>query len=915
MNLIARLLLSSIAVPALLVSSDSFAHGDTDLPLFVAEDGADNGACLEADNPCATIGYALSMAGKGGQIRVAPGTYEIDNAEDVFHLVSSVVNVSGGHQAVSKPGYSDRGVSTLTGVPYQYRELLQGRGFQVIADQKGLDEAEAARAEKLLGIHQSLKSSIAAAPCVGGSVAGLPCLDVDLLSHVGFVDVSSGPSAGNDVWGFVDLNSGREYALVGFNLGTAVFDVTDATNPREVGFVDGQSAAWRDIKVYQFFNSAEDRWNAYAYVTTDGSTDGLFVIDMTELPHSIRRSSYASDITSAHNVYATNTDYSTGLSLTGDAPTLVIAGSSIGNGNYRSYSLANQESPAFVSGGTGIGYMHDASSMLITDPRKDTQCSSPGPHCEVLLDFNENSFEIWDVTNAASPTQLSNTPYANAGYVHSGWWSEDRQFIFVHDELDERRSFLPTTLRVFSVADLTSPVLAGTWTGPTDAIDHNGFVRGNRYYMSNYTRGLTVLDISNPANPVTVGRIDTYPASDGTMFNGAWGAYPFFWSGNIAVSDIDSGFYMAADQTRDVPQGKLQFVAASGATIEGQQAQLNIERSGGTTGNVDVNYEILHATASSTDYSVTSGALSWGAGDSSSRTINVNATNDGVSEGMERLLVRLTSPTGGATLGNLSTASIYLSDPGAASEAGFAVATADVNERDFATIVVVVRRNGSAVGAASVDFSLTGGDASPGNDFQGSTTGTINWADGDGDPKFFELAVTDDGIVESDETIQLTLSNPIGLSITGPPTFLATIRDAAGVNIAPNAIAGTSQTRSSGSQVSLDGNQSNDPNNDTLTYQWSQTSGQAITLADASAAVASFTAPTVSSDSMLQFRLTVTDPGGLSDSATTTVTVTRPGGTTPPAGRTSSGGSIGILSLLLLSALSLRRRIRRTDAV
>ena len=85
-------------------------------------------------------------------------------------------------------------------------------------------------------LHQQLKSSIPFTPCVGGTAAGLPCEQVDLLSHVGFEDISATPSAGADVWGFVDLNTGREYAIAGFNIGTGVFDVTDPTNPARSWF-------------------------------------------------------------------------------------------------------------------------------------------------------------------------------------------------------------------------------------------------------------------------------------------------------------------------------------------------------------------------------------------------------------------------------------------------------------------------------------------------------------------------------------------------------------------------------------------------------------------------------------------------------------------------------------------------------
>ena len=899
----------AIMLSALLFAGQAVGHGDNEAPLHVAPDGTDSGDCLDATQPCATIAYALGRTGKGGSIRVAEGTYRITNAEDIFHLVSGAVEITGGHRP---GGSSDRGMSVLAGVPYEHRAALEARGFRVIADQKVVDETVAASADKLISLHDRLKSSIQATPCTSGSAAGLPCDSVDLLSHVGLQDVSGQPPAGNDIWGFVDLNTGREYAIVGFSLGTAVFDVSDATNPREVGFIDGQSAVWRDIKVYQYFDATAGRFNAYAYVTTDGSTDGLFVIDLTGLPHSIRRVSYASDIMSAHNVYATNTDYSTGLSVTGEIPTLIVAGSNLGSGasrgRFRNYSLADPTAPSFISGGTGTGYMHDAASIIITDSRKDTQCVNAGEYCEVLLDFNENQIELWDITIPTSPVLLNTggTSYSNVRYVHSGWWSEDRMTVFVHDELDERDRGLQTTLRAFSVADLRNPVLQGTWSGPTPAIDHNGFVRGNRYYMSNYTRGLTVLDITDPAAPQAVGHLDTYPGSDSTMFNGAWGAYPYFHSGNVAISDIDSGFYMAADRTRDTVAGALMFSEASFAADEGQQALVVVERAGGNSGAVDVGWEALHASSSEDDYSSATGRLSWPAGDSTSRTITVDVTNDGIGEPAERLIVRLVDPRGGATLGDRSTASVYFSDPGAASSVEFSTPSVTVTERGFATVVGVLRRTGSAVGPVSVDLSVAG-TASAGEDYTGSIPARLTWADGDGDPKLYEITLIDDLLAEGDESLDVSLSNPVGAVLGANTSFRATILDGAGANSAPNALAGAGQTRPAGSLVTLDGSQSSDPDGDALTYQWSQTMGPNVDIAGSSMATASFSTPSVSSDTMLRFQLTVTDAGGLSDTDATVVTVTTSADTSP-----GGGGGFGLGTLIALLAALRLRRIRRT---
>ncbi len=896
-----RLFSCAAIVAVLIAAGNAFAHSDGARPLFVAQGGVDTGDCQDVIEPCETIGYAMSRVGKNGQIRVADGTYSVDTTEGLFQLISGDVDVQGGYARETGFATPSAAASTLTGIPAQYAGILSERGFHVVVDRKGIDIAAIEQTEKLLAIHESLKSSLPATPCAGGSAAGLPCDDVDLLSHLGFSDISARPGNAADVWGFVDLNSNREYAIVGFDIGTGVFDVTDAENPREVGFIDGQRTSWRDIKVYQFWNVTTGRWNAHAYITTDGSSDGLFVIDLSGLPHGIRQLTYDGDFSAAHNVYATNTDFGTGLSMNGSLPTLIVAGSNRNSGPYRAYSINNPESPAFeVMPGSGRGdYMHDAASMMITDSRKDTQCVNATTYCEVLFDFNESTFDIWDITDTRNPVRLSRTNYANAEYVHSGWSSEDKQYLYVHDELDERNRGLNTTLRIYSLANLGSPVAETPWTGPTRAIDHNGFIRGNRYYMSNYSRGLTVLDISNPAIPVSVGRLDTYPASDNNGFVGAWGAYPFFHSGSIAISDIGSGLYMARDETLDVPQGSLSFSTGSYGGAEGSRLQVAVKRTGGTVGAVGVDYEIVPATGDSSDLLASSGTLSWNAGDASDKFVTLDLLADATTEDLERFLVRLAAPTGGATLAPGSVANVYISEPGSAPTVGFDRTTIDIAERGFATAIAVLNRTGSAVGAISVDYSISGGDADAGVDFQGAASGTLNWADGDANPKWLEFTISDDGNVEADEFVELTLGNAVNTNV-GQAALRINISDA--INNSPNAVAGASQTVRSGGTVTLNGAQSNDPDGDAITYQWLQTSGTTVILSNANGASATFTAPDVTSDTLLRFQLTVSDERGLASVSTTSVTVRKPG-------KSGGGGSLSWLLLALLAAMLLKRML------
>jgi len=897
-----RRLASSIGLLAALgVAGVAMAHGDPEKPLYVAPGGADDGRCDRATAPCASLGYALDRVGKGGQLRLAAGRYAVDDIEDVFHIVSGLVDVQGGYSAIDGFDRAADEPTVLIGVPATYRSALAEKGVQIVSDRKGIDTDRHERTAAMLALNAELNDGIAASPCTGGQAGGLDCAAVDLLGHVPLGDVSAVPGNAADVWGFRDLNSGREYAIVGYGNGTGVFDVTDPTNPREVGFVDGQSTTWRDIKVYQYYDPPSQRYKAYAYVTADSVTEGLFVIDLTELPQRISRAGYQGDFGRAHNVLAASTDYGTGLSLTGSAPTLIVAGSNNGGGRFRAYTLDTPAMPAFAAlpGVSGNDYMHDAASMLITDARIDS-CPNAGSWCEVLFDFNESTIDIYDVTDVSDPVRLSRTPYASSAYTHSGWPSEDGMTLFVHDELDEQNLGLNTTLRAFSLADLGALPPPSTWNGPTRAIDHNGFVRGNRYYMSNYSRGLTVLDITDPAAPVTVGRIDTYPFSDSASFVGAWGAFPFFDSGTIAISDINSGLYLVADRSLDVPAGRLGFSTASAGTAEGSSAMLVVAREGGSTGAVSVNWQVVPGSAAPDDV-VASGILSWSDGDSVDRTIDLGAVADDSDEAMEALRVRLIAPTGGATLSGTTVASVYVNDPGATATVGFDRPVVRASERGYGMAVAVLRRAGTAVGAVSVDYSLSGGDATAGVDFSGAISGTISWPDGDADPRWIEFPIADDGDDEADEYFELTLSSANGASIGANASLRVEIADGDGFNQAPLSNAGASQDVAPGAVVRLDGGGSTDPDGDDLDYAWTQTLGPSVSLAGVDSAVATFTAPTVSSDMLLRFELAVSDPNGLTDTATTSVTVIA-AGVSAPDNRSGGGSAFGVLLLLLAGA-------------
>jgi hypothetical protein len=91
-------------------------------------------------------------------------------------------------------------------------------------------------------------------------------------------------------------------------------------------------------------------------------------------------------------------------------------------------------------------------------------------------------------------------------------------------------------------------------------------------------------------------------------------------------------------------------------------------------------------------------------------------------------------------------------------------------------------------------------------------------------------------------------------------------------NSPPVASAGPDQTAFVGTLVTLDGSGSTDPDNNIVSYQWLQTGGSTVTLANNNTSVAQFTA-SVAVGSILTFKLTVTDSGSLQSTDTCIVTV------------------------------------------
>ena len=220
--------------------------------------------------------------------------------------------------------------------------------------------------------------------------------------------------------------------------------------------------------------------------------------------------------------------------------------------------------------------------------------------------------------------------------------------------------------------------------------------------------------------------------------------------------------------------GTIEWEQSTYTVIEGEQLVIGVVRSGGTD-------EQVFATWSTIDGGPPGGAEAGvdfaGAGQRFAVfpdgvpfvNVTLDTTEDALVEGDELLTIMLDATGGKAGLGTVVVATVLIIDNDGPSEFAFSAAAYTVGEGDGAALVTVTR-SGMGAGGDSVDLTLTNGTAVEPGDYRGpgpmdALTTTVVFGAGEL-TKMVAIPIVNDTAPEGDESLTMTLSNPMGAGAT-----------------------------------------------------------------------------------------------------------------------------------------------------
>jgi len=325
----------------------------------------------------------------------------------------------------------------------------------------------------------------------------------------------------NSVWGWVDSQDNKEYAIIGSTDGTYFIDVTIPTAPVVKDCVVGRrdSCIWREYKTYQNY--------LYA-VSDDGAPNSMQIINMTYLPDSVHVE-YDDDILveRSHSIFIDEANAIMYLNS-------VYLPANGGHSSMAVFSLANPISPVLLR---RLEEDYPSSDNVHDSYVRNDTCYASSSYGGLI---------IYKLNSGNTFTQIGSLSNYEPGgaYNHNSALTADSKTLIFADEVP-----INLTVKSVDVSNFSNLTVVDTFrsTPTTTATPHNVFIpngSNTRSVIAYYQDGVQIFDISNPLNVTRTGFFDTAPIDAPNDYSGCWGVYVDLPSGIILASDMQDGLFV-----------------------------------------------------------------------------------------------------------------------------------------------------------------------------------------------------------------------------------------------------------------------------------------------------------------------------------------------------------------------------------
>ncbi|MDB9425512.1 Calx-beta domain-containing protein, partial [Microcystis aeruginosa CS-564/01] len=268
-----------------------------------------------------------------------------------------------------------------------------------------------------------------------------------------------------------------------------------------------------------------------------------------------------------------------------------------------------------------------------------------------LRQSGRGELQIFNISNPASPVRLGNStfPISTNDLLYSVQVSGNYAYVAAGSR----------GLKIIDISNPISPTLKGEYFGSRSASAEDVQVVGNYAYVAYGVAGLDIIDISNPSSPILAASYAPV-----TEAYGPFGIVQKVTNYVTSVEVVNNYAYLTVQASKDL--GGLWILDVNQFTGTNQPPSVGLAvspssvnedgttnlvytftRSGSTTNALTVNYTIGGTATLNTDYTRTgtTNTVTFAAG-SSTATVTVDPTADTIVESNETVILTLASGTG-----------------------------------------------------------------------------------------------------------------------------------------------------------------------------------------------------------------------------------------------------------------------------